>query len=232
MPAITRSQMNNLVVSKVEMNNEAKNCINVNQRQRNQIQLTQRPRKTIPRNQILRNQILRNQILRNQIQLTQRPKRNIKPVNYAGMDMSDDDEGIVNVYNIKFEEGKLIEKRSNIRLSEINDLDDEDYVFEEEAEEDQDQDDEKKYQCKEKENIKIKIHQENNYDNVINRSPIVRRTRNQINYAGMDMNEDDEGEVSVCKRWFENGKVTTKWSKRQLSEVNELDDEDYVPELY
>lgn len=225
MPAITRSQMNNVVVSKVEMNNEAKICINVTQRPRNQILRKTIPRKTIPRNQI---------------QLTQRPKRNIKPVNYAGMDMSDEDEGIVNVYNIKFEEGKLIEKRSNIRLSEINDLDDEDYVFEDEEEEDEDQEDEddedqedeKKYQDQEKENIKIKIHQENNYDNVINRSPIVRRTRNQINYAGMDMNEDDEGEVSVCKRWFENGKVTSKWSKRQLSEVNELDDEDYVPELY
>jgi hypothetical protein len=176
--------MNNVVVSKVEMNNEAKICINANQRPRNQIQLTQRPRKTIPRNQI---------------QITQRPKRNIKPVNYAGMDMSDEDEGIVNVYNIKFEEGKLIEKRSKIRLSEINDLDDEDYVFEDEEEKDQE----------EKENNKIKIHQENNYDNVINRSVMVRRTRNQINYAGMDMNEDDEGEVSDCKRWSKNGKVTT-----------------------
>ena len=46
------------------------------------------------------------------------------------------------------------------------------------------------------------------------------------------MNEEDEGTVNTSKRWFENGKVTYKWSKRNLSEVNEIDDEDYVPDMY
>ena len=61
---------------------------------------------------------------------------------------------------------------------------------------------------------------------------MTRRTRKQVDYSGMDMNEEDEGTVNTSKRWFENGKVTYKWSKRNLSEVNEIDDEDYVPDMY
>lgn len=67
-------------------------------------------------------------------------------------------------------------------------------------------------------------------DNNINEITLnTRRQRNipRVNYADMDMNEDDKGEISVCKRWFENGKVIYKWKKIPLSEANEYGDEDY-----
>jgi len=150
----------------------------------------------------------------------QRPKRNINSVNYAGMDMNSDDEGEICVFKPWFENGKIIEKMSKRQLSNVNELDDEDYVLEEE--EDEKEQDKKEQVCK---RIWTKATQEKE-------EIIPRRTRKQINYAGMDMNEEDEGEVRVCKRWFENGKVTYKWSKRSLSEVNEIDDEDYVPDMY
>jgi len=54
-----------------------------------------------------------------------------------------------------------------------------------------------------------------------------RRNVKRVNYAGMDMNEDDEGEFNVCKIWYENDKVSYKWSKRPLAEVNELYDSNY-----
>jgi hypothetical protein len=146
----------------------------------------------------------------------QRPRRNIQRVNYAGMDMTSEDIGELCVFKPWFENGKVIEKCSRRRLSQANELDDEDYVFEE----DQDDKEEEEQDAKEKfcKKIWAKIHPES--------TAMPRRTRKQINYAGMDMNEDDIGEVSICKPWFKDGKVTYKWSKRNLSQVNELDDED------
>ena len=149
---------------------------------------------------------------------TQRPKRNIKTVNYAGMDMTSDDEGEICVFKPWFEDGKVIEKCFKIPLSQTNELDDEDYIFEEDNEEEEEA---KEQFCKK---IWAKIHPET--------APMTRRTRKQVDYSGMDMNEEDEGTVNTSKRWFENGKVTYKWSKRSLSEVNEIDDEDYVPDMY
>ena len=71
---------------------------------------------------------------------SQRPKRNIKPIHYSGRDMSDEDEGKINVYKPWFENGKVIEKCSKRLLCQVNDLDDEDYVFEEDEDEDDDED--------------------------------------------------------------------------------------------
>ena len=145
--------------------------------------------------------------------LIQRPRRNVERVNYSWMDMNLDDLGEFCVFKPWFEDGKVIEKCFRRPLSKANELDDEDYVPEEE--EDEEEQDAKEQFC---EKIWAK--------------PIPRRTRKQVNYAGMDMNSDDEGEVSICRPWFEKGKITYKWSKRNLSEVNEIGDEDYVPEDY
>ena len=154
-------------------------------------------------------------LLQDSLDNSQRPKRNLQRVNYAGMDMNSDDEGEICVFKPWFENGKIIEKMSKRQLSDVNELDDEDYVLEEEQ-------DQKEQVCK---RIWAKATQEKE-------EIIPRRTRKQINYAGMDMNEEDEGTINISKRWFENGKVTYKWSKRSLSEVNEIDDEDYVPDMY
>jgi hypothetical protein len=164
-------------------------------------------------NVILQNDLNRARANMNKIQ---RPRRNMQRVNYAGMDMTSEDIGELCVFKPWFENGKVIEKCSRRRLSQANELDDEDYVFEE----DQDDKEEEEQDAKEKfcKKIWAKIHPES--------TAMPRRTRKQINYAGMDMNEDDIGEVSICKPWFKDGKVTYKWSKRNLSQVNELDDED------
>ena len=71
----------------------------------------------------------------------QRPKRNIKSVNYAGMDMTSDDEGEICVFKPWFEDGKLFEKCFKRPLSLANELDDEDYIFEEEDEDAKEADD-------------------------------------------------------------------------------------------
>lgn len=154
---------------------------------------------------------------------TQRPKRNIKRVNYAGMDMTSDDEGEICVFKPWFEDGKVIEKCFKRPLSKANELDDEDYLFEEDDEEDEDEEEQETNEQFYK-RIWAKIHPET--------APITRRTRKQVNYAGMDMTNEDIGEICVFKPWFQDGKVTEKCFRRPLSKANELDDEDYIPEEY
>lgn len=64
-----------------------------------------------------------------------------------------------------------------------------------------------------------------------NKKTILRRsTRNvpRVNYAGMDMNEDDEGVVHVSKRTFEDGVVKHYWKSYPMSQVNEIEDDDYT----
>jgi hypothetical protein len=149
---------------------------------------------------------------------TQRPKRNIKPVNYAGMDMTSDDEGEICVFKSWFEDGKLFEKRFKRPLSLANELDDEDYIFEDDEDDEEEEEEEAKKQfCKK---IWAKIHPET--------APLTRRTRKQVNYAGMDMTSEDIGEICVFKPWFQDGKVIEKCFKRPLSKANELDDEEYI----
>jgi hypothetical protein len=150
----------------------------------------------------------------------QRPKRNIKSVNYAGMDMTSDDEGEICVFKPWFEDGKLFEKCFKRPLSLANELDDEDYIFDEDEDEDEDEEAKEQF-CKK---IWAKIHPET--------APMTRRTRKQVNYAGMDMTSEDIGEICVFKPWFQDGKVIEKCFRRPLSKANELDDEEYVPEEY
>ena len=142
-----------------------------------------------------------------------RPRRNIKRVNYAGMDMGEEDIGEICVFKPWFKDGKVLEKCFKTRLSQANELDDEDYIFEE------DKDDEVE---EEKEKIWAKIHPEKSIET---KRP--RRNVKHVRYTGMDMNEEDEGTVNVSKRWFENGKVTYKWSK---ANANEIGDSEYIPE--
>jgi hypothetical protein len=152
-------------------------------------------------------------VARNNLNKVQRPRRNIPRVNYSWMDMNLDDFGEICVFKPWFEDGKIIEKCFRRPLSQANELDDEDYIFEEE--------DAKEKICKK---IWTKVHPET--------APIKMRTRKQVNYAGMDMNSEDEGEICVFKPWFQDGKVIEKCFRRPLSKANELDDEDYVPEEY
>jgi hypothetical protein len=149
----------------------------------------------------------------------QRPKRNIKSVNYTGMDMTSDDEGEICEFKPWFEDGKIIEKCFKRRLSQANELDDEDYIFEEDEDDEYDEEEAKEQFCKK---IWAKIHPET--------SPMTRRTRKQVNYTGMDMTNEDIGEICVFKPWFQDGKVIEKCFRRPLSKANELDDEEYVPE--
>jgi hypothetical protein len=56
----------------------------------------------------------------------------------------------------------------------------------------------------------------------------VRRNVAHVNYAGMDMNEEDVGQIHVNKRCFDDGKVKYIWKSYSLSQANEIEDEDYV----
>ena len=100
-------------------------------------------------------------------------------------------------------------------LSQANELDDEDYIFEED-EDDEDEEEEKEQFCKK---IWAKVHPE---------TAPTRRTRKQVDYSGMDMNEEDIGEICVFKPWFQDGTVIEKCFRRPLSKANELDDEEYI----
>jgi hypothetical protein len=149
----------------------------------------------------------------------QRPKRNIKRVNYAGMDMTSDDEGEICVFKPWFEDGKLVEKCFKRPLSQANEIDDEDYIFEEDEDDEYEEEEAKEQFCKK---IWAKIHPET--------APMTRttRTRKQVNYTGMDMTSEDIGEICVFKPWFQDGKVIEKCFRRPLSKANELDDEEYI----
>ena len=111
----------------------------------------------------------------------QRPKRNIQPVNYAGMDMNSEDIGEICVFKPWFEDGKLSEKCFKRPLSLANELDDEDYIFEE----DEDEEEYTKEQfCKK---IWAKVHPET--------PPTLRRTtriKKQVKYTGMDIDHEEE----------------------------------------
>ena len=51
----------------------------------------------------------------------------------------------------------------------------------------------------------------------------------KVDYTGMDMTDEDEGQISVCKRWFgKDGNITYTWNKYPLSKANEIGDEDYI----
>jgi len=54
-----------------------------------------------------------------------------------------------------------------------------------------------------------------------------RRPFVPVNYSDMDMTEDDEGETTVYKRWFENDEVRYKGRKVPLPQINDYGDEDF-----
>lgn len=144
----------------------------------------------------------------------QRPQRNIKRVNYTGMDSIEPEsefDGITDIW-------------ADITIEE-----DPDYEFEEEYDHDED----------EEQTTWPKIHPELSTEektelkqhlNEIVEHHRVKRNIARVNYAGMDMNEDDEGEILISKRRFEDGKVKYIWKSYPLSQANEIEDEDYVDE--
>lgn len=67
----------------------------------------------------------------------------------------------------------------------------------------------------------------NETTNNMNKNHRPKRNISRVNYAGMDMNSDEEGEISVCKTKWNNGKPTHYWVKYQASQANEIGDEDY-----
>jgi len=142
-----------------------------------------------------------------------RTLRNIKRVNYTGMDTIEPEseyDGITNIW---------------ADLSRNNDSD---YEFEED--EDDDKEPKSKWSKKQselstKEKVELKQYLTKLVDN-----HRVKRNVARVNYAGMDMSEDDIGTIHIAKRWFENGKVKYIWKKYSLSQANEIGDEDYVDE--
>ena len=139
----------------------------------------------------------------------QRPRRNIQRVDYTGMDSIEPEnefDGITNIWE-------------DLTIKE-----DPDYEFEE------DQDDEEfmqkvKPELSAEEKSELKQHLSQLVD-----SHRIRRNVARVNYAGMDMNEEDEGQLHIAKRCFEDGKVKYIWKSYSLSQANEIDDDDYVDE--
>jgi hypothetical protein len=131
-------------------------------------------------------------------------RRNIKNVDYTGMDTIEPESEFDVITNIW----------EDLTLEE-----DPDYEFEEDEQED---DEEECLQLSD--TIKSEV-----TDYLTH----LRSKRNipTVNYAGMDMSNEDEGQINVCKRWFNKDKgVTYIWKKYPLSKANEIDDEDYEEE--
>lgn len=145
-----------------------------------------------------------------------RPRRNIPRVDYTGMDSIEPESEFDGITDIWFDESLWY---------------DSDYEFEEE----EDEDDEEEVirtrwtkihpelSAEEKTELKKDLSQ-------LIDSHRVKRNVAKVNYTGMDMTQDDEGEIHVAKRWFEDGKVKYIWQSYSLSQANEIGDEDYVDE--
>jgi hypothetical protein len=148
----------------------------------------------------------------------QRPRRNIKRVNYTGMDIIQpkyDDEIIANIW------------------SDLTITSDPDYEFEEDKDDEEyedDEDDEVNEENDEEElNNEVKTELKQYLTQLVDNYR-VRRNVARVNYAGMDMSEEDEGQIHIAKRRFEDGKVKYIWKSYSLSQANEIEDEDYVDE--
>jgi len=151
-----------------------------------------------------------------------RPRRNIKRVNYTGMDTIEPEseyDGITNIWTDLY------------IWTDLSIYKDPDYVFEEDEDDSEDEEDQKDEYNSEihpelstEEKTEIKQHMNKIAHNR------VRRNLPPVNYAGMDMNEEDEGQIYTNKRWFEDGKVKYIWKRYSLSQANEIGDEDYVDE--
>lgn len=142
-----------------------------------------------------------------------RPRRNIPRVNYTGMDTIEPESEFDGITDIWFD----------LTLSE-----DPDYEFEED--EDDEQEDRRRWakihpELSAEEKAELKQHLTKLVDH-----HRVRRSVARVNYTGMDMSEEDEGQIHIAKRRFEDGKVKYIWKSYSLSEANEIGDEDYVDE--
>lgn len=150
-------------------------------------------------------------------------RRNIKRVDYTGMD--------------SIEPKSEFDLITNIWADETI-VEDPDYVFIEDQTDEEDEYEENEYNKCQQNNLK-KAHPKLN---IQDKSDLkqhltqlvdhdrVRRSVARVNYAEMDTNEYDEGEIHVSKRCFKDGKVKYIWKSYSLSQANEIGDEDYVDE--
>ena len=158
----------------------------------------------------------KNEIMR----LEQRKNlRNIPRVDYTGMDTiepEDEFDGITDIW------------------ADLTIYEDHDYLPEEDEEDDEEEVEEAE------EDIKwSKIHPELSVEEkteskqylgqLIDQHNMKRKVA-RVNYSGMDMSENDEGQIHVSKRRFQDGKVKYIWKSYSLSQANEIGDEDYVDE--
>jgi hypothetical protein len=131
-------------------------------------------------------------------------RRNIMSVDYTGMDTIEPESEFDVITDIW----------ADLTLEE-----DPDYEFEEDEQEDEQED------CLQ---LSVTIKSE-----VTDYLTQMRSKRNvpKVNYTGMDMTDEDEGQINVCKRWFgKDGNITYMWKKYPLSKANEIGDEDYIGE--
>ena len=120
-----------------------------------------------------------------------RPRRNISPVDYTGMDTIDPEceyDGITDIW---------VDLTINY---------DPDYVPEKDENEDEEEN-------------------EDEMSAVSHSRP--KRNIKQINYSEMDMGEEDQGSINICKTKWNNRIPMYYWVKYPASQANEFDDEDY-----
>jgi len=126
--------------------------------------------------------------------------------NYAdSLDEEDEDEDKeVSVCKRRFENGKVTYKWTKMPLSQFKENEDPEYIPEEEEDEEEEE-------------------QISNYKSKLRQSKA-------IDYTGMDMNEDDEGEFHISKKMLDDGELIHYWVTAPIAEINDYDDEDYVYE--
>jgi hypothetical protein len=116
----------------------------------------------------------------------------------------EDEDKEVSVCKRRFENGKVTYRWSKMPLSQLKEIEDPEYVPDEEEDEDEEEE-------------------------VINYTAKLRQ-RKELDYSGMDMNEDDEGEFKFSKKMMDDGELIHYWVTVPLSQINDYDDEDYVYE--
>lgn len=148
-----------------------------------------------------------------------RPRRNIQRINYAGMDTIEPESGFDGITDIWFDESQFY---------------DTDYVFEEDEEDDdaifeaEFGNDEELNPC----DSAMKLYGMF-VERALNESFQTRKSSRNVqpvNYSGMDMNSDDEGEISICKTKWNNGVPSYSWVKYPAAQANEIGDEEYCCE--
>jgi hypothetical protein len=139
--------------------------------------------------------------------------RNIPRVNYTGMDTIEPVDEFDGITDIWFD--TTIEEDS-------------DYEYEEEEDDEEEVEDRRKWAkihpeliTEEKDDLKQNLSQTVEHHRV-------RRNIKRVNYAGMDMTEEDEGSVYVCETKWKDRIPTYSWIKYPASQANELGDEEWT----